>query len=131
MNILPTGKSNLFNSNLNDWKNKFVSAYVNDAMNKIAQCENCECHPDEGSKPVPKKKKIDKPLNKVIKEGEEPDISIASKNRKLVSNRNFVSTSSLKKTISMMDEATKEKLIAYFTEFYGEELTKALVKDYF
>lgn len=125
MNILPTGKSNLFNSNLNDWKNKFVSAYVNDAMNKLAQCENCECHPDEESMPVPKKKKVNKPLNKVIKEGEEPDISIASKRD------NFVSTSSLKKTISMMDEATKEKLIAYFTEFYGEELTKALVKDYF
>lgn len=140
MSIIPCGKSNLFNSELDEFKNKYVAQYAKEALDSIPRLEvdgqRHVCEPQTkheacgcGDKCVDevvikKKRKKDMPLRKVVKEGDEMEAS-ASVDTK------YISLAELKQTFSKMDKLDKDKIYAFWSEILGEDFAKALVKEYF
>lgn len=195
MNILPNGKSDLFQSELQDFKDRFVSNYIKEALGDIEEVNakskperldsvkktkgiwkdipSSEIESDEATRSfhtypdtnlvkdpveiskrhlkgkeaaclhgheastcagdcenvVEKKvtvikKKKNKPLHDVVKEGDEVE-STAKRDLR------YISLAELKTTISRMNKVDKDKLISYWSEILGESWAKALVKEYF
>ena len=133
MTIIPCGKSNLFNSELDEFKNKYVAQYAKEALDSIPRLEvdsNCaETHEACGcgdkcvEEVVVKKKKKNMPLHKVIKEGDEMEASASV-------DPQYISVAELKQTLSKMDKLDKDKVYAFWSEILGEDFAKALVKEY-
>ena len=130
MPIIPCGKSNLFNSELDEFKNQYVAKYAKEAIDSIPRLEvdsKCETHEACGDNCVEevviKKKKKDMPLHKVVKEGDEMEASASVDPR-------YISIAELKQKLSKMDKLDKDKVYAFWSEILGEDFAKALVKEY-
>lgn len=133
MSIIPCGKSNLFKSELDGFKTKYASKYVQEAMDSIEELEvesKCSHGHDASScendceEIIVKKKINNKPLKKVIKEGDEFESHSSLDPR-------YITIAELKQTVARMNDNDKEKLTSYWIDLLGEEWTKALVKEYF
>lgn len=144
MSIIPCGKSDLFKSDLDKFKERYASQFIKEALDDIpeltwvdaenaepvdseAKCEHgheaSTCAGDCDDKEVVVVKKKDKDLKDVVKEGDEVE-SCASLDPR------YISIADLKQTLAKMNEADRDKLVSYWGEILGDDWAKALVKEY-
>lgn len=137
--VRPIDTNTLYN-NLSDkdkekLKNtKFKHLQKKEKDSKVACDAGCGCDHGSDNEEVIIKKKKNKPLKNVIKEGDPPmekDSSFISINE--IKKQLEEKIASLDTKLSMMDEETRDKLIAFWADDLGLpiEYAEALVKSYY